>query len=167
MQTDPEIERFVSQLRDQIEKVPTVYRHDILKCVGEALPMLLQLRVDFLRNFHIRQLLDQTEGPITPEQVDYQSDISHMWGKVSRVLSPRPPVTSSPCPVCSCEIRSDECEGLLYCTQCYTAYHESCFWRVLPLDEFLAYWSWLKRADDQYHLDYICAACREREIPEK
>ena len=162
MEIQSDIQRFIAQVRDQIEGVPTVYRDDVLEFVGEALPKLLELRVDFLRSFRMKRVLDETEGPITPEQMRYQGDISHVFG-TGYVVSPRRPVTSAPCPVCTSDIRSDECEGLLYCTRCYAAYHEACFWRVLPIEDFLAYWAWLKRPDDEHgdeHRDYVCATCR-------
>jgi len=166
MEIDAEIERFVAQVRDELEGVPAIYREDVISCLGVAFPQLLKLRVDVLRNLRLKNLLDETEGPVIPEQVDYMADISHVWGKVGRVLAPRAPVTSEPCPVCAGQIRSDEREGIFHCSRCLGAHHEACFWRVLPLEDFLEYWSWLKRTDDEIcdePREDICAACRERE----
>jgi len=48
------------------------------------------------------------------------------------------------------------------CTRCHINYHEACFWRVLPLEDFLDYWTWLNETDED-HRDNICAACRQLE----
>jgi hypothetical protein len=71
-------------------------------------------------------------------------------------------VTSAPCPVSAYPIRSNESEGLFACSRCHTDYHEPCFWRVLPITEFLAYWRWLNETDDA-NQENVCAACRQLE----
>jgi len=73
-------------------------------------------------------------------------------------------VPSTPCPVCAYPIRVDECEELTQCSRCRADYHTPCFWRVLPLEDWLAYWNWLNDlTDDSNHSygRYFCATCRQ------
>ena len=91
------------------------------------------------------------------------------WGKAHGLwVSYRPipkPVTSAPCPVCAHPIRSDETEGLFSCERCKGVYHAPCYWRVLPMEDFLTYWRWLQGWNPDYendrHPPYVCASCKE------
>jgi hypothetical protein len=87
------------------------------------------------------------------------------WGKAHGIaVSPKPipkPVTSAPCQVCAYLIRSDESEGLFHCERCERVYHEPCYWRLLPVEDFLTYWRWLDTAPhSKEHPEYVCAACK-------
>jgi len=83
-------------------------------------------------------------------------------GPTTPAEPPRKPVTSAPCPVCTYPIRSDEFDDILQCTRCNTAAHGPCFWRMLPLSEWLDYWAWLNETDE-LDREYVCAACRQLE----
>jgi hypothetical protein len=78
----------------------------------------------------------------------------------------RKPVTSTPCPVCGFPIRSDEDYDLVDCTRCAAILHGACFWRSLPLEEWVAYLRWVKESDwDEIGLGraMVCATCRKLE----
>src|SRR5215831_8699850 len=52
-----------------------------------------------------------------------------------------PPKLPASCPVCNCPFGSKE-EGLMRvvrCARCGVKHHEPCFWRVLPLEEWVEY----------------------------
>src|SRR5207249_6945492 len=78
---------------------------------------------------------------------------------------PPKPVTTTPCPVCAYPIRSDE-HDIAECRRCHTDYHPPCFWRGLPVAEWVAFWTWFDSefdsdgADHGSAWDYLCAACR-------
>jgi len=75
-------------------------------------------------------------------------------------------VAFAPCPTFEYPIREDESEMIFNCTRCKAVYHEPCFWRVLPIADFLEHWCWLRRFDDEHfdeRREYICAACRQHE----
>jgi hypothetical protein len=74
---------------------------------------------------------------------------------------PRPTVTSTPCPVCAAAIRSDDFD-VIRCTRCRAEYHGPCFWRVLPIGEWVAYLTWVYASplEDLDRREYRCAACR-------
>lgn len=74
----------------------------------------------------------------------------------------RPAPISTPCRVCSYPIRSNESEGVIDCSRCGAVAHEPCFWRLLPLEEWIAYIRWITETEE-VDRDYICAACREKE----
>jgi hypothetical protein len=73
----------------------------------------------------------------------------------------RPPVTSKPCPVCTAPIRSDDCE-VIGCTRCRVEFHAPCFWRVLPISEWVVFLTWVYESplEDLDKREYICVACR-------
>jgi hypothetical protein len=57
---------------------------------------------------------------------------------------PRPPrsVTSTPCPVCAAPVWSEDPE-FIGCTRCHAKYHALCFWRALPISEWVAWLAWI------------------------
>ena len=73
---------------------------------------------------------------------------------------PRPPVTFKPCPGCAAPIRSDDCE-VIGCTRCRVEFHVPCFWRVLPIGEWVAWldWHYNSPIEDVDRREYICVAC--------
>jgi len=93
---------------------------------------------------------------------------------------PKPPVS---CPVCNCPFGPSE-EGVVpvvRCEQCGTKYHEPCFWRELPLEEWVEYLQLAMGTndgeeededdeeeddeddeEDEDGFEIICAACREK-----
>ena len=77
---------------------------------------------------------------------------------------PRPPARSTPCPVCAAPIRSDDFE-VISCTRCHAGFHAPCFWRMLPINEWVAYLAWVYGApiEDLDRREYVCAACRQLE----
>jgi hypothetical protein len=52
------------------------------------------------------------------------------------------------------------------CARCGVKYHEPCFWRVLPLEEWVEYVQWAIKTDedeeDEDGFEIICAVCREK-----
>src|SRR5262245_4082930 len=52
-----------------------------------------------------------------------------------------PPQLPASCPVCNCPFGSSR-EGIMRvvrCARCGVKHHEPCFWRVLPLEEWVEY----------------------------
>ena len=81
-----------------------------------------------------------------------------------------PPKLPASCPVCNCPFEPSE-EGamrVVRCARCGVQYHEPCFWRVLPLEEWVEYIQWAMETDedeeeDDDDFEIICAACHEKE----
>ena len=89
-----------------------------------------------------------------------------------------PPKSPASCRVCSCTFGPGE-EGVMRvvrCARCGVKYHEPCFWRVLPLEDWIEYVQWALETnqdeEEQYEDDeekneedfeIICAVCREKE----
>jgi len=87
-----------------------------------------------------------------------------------------PPKLPVSCPVCRCPFGPSN-EGVMLfvrCAQCGTKYHEPCFWRVLPLEEWVEYLQWAMEThededdeeeddeEDEDGFEIVCAACREK-----
>jgi len=88
-----------------------------------------------------------------------------------------PPKSPASCPVCRCLFGPLE-EGtmrVVRCAQCRTKYHEPCFWRMKPLEEWVEYIQAAMETDedeeddddeeneaDEDGFEIICAACREK-----
>ena len=70
-------------------------------------------------------------------------------------------ITTTPCPVCGYGIRSNQFDDLIQCNRCDTIAHAPCFWRMLPLEERVAYLRWLDT--EEMNRDFTCAACRQLE----
>jgi len=75
---------------------------------------------------------------------------------------PRPPVTSTPCPLCAARVWSSDMDAI-GCGQCRRWYHAPCFWRVLPIAEWIAFLTWIDETSADQEMDFICAACRQLE----
>ncbi len=83
-----------------------------------------------------------------------------------------PPKVPAACPVCNCPFGPSE-EGVMRivrCARCGVKHHEPCFWRVLPLGEWVEYIHWAMENDaneedeeDEDGFEIMCAACREKE----
>ncbi len=75
---------------------------------------------------------------------------------------PRPSMTSKPCPVCAAPIRSDYFD-VIGCDRCRTEYHVPCWWRVLPIGEWVGYLTWVYESplEGLDRREYLCAACRQ------
>ena len=87
-----------------------------------------------------------------------------------------PPKLPASCPVCNCPFGSTE-EGtmrVVRCARCGVKHHEPCFWRVLPLEEWVEY---VQAAmgnneeedeededdeDEEDGFEIICAVCRDK-----
>jgi len=91
-----------------------------------------------------------------------------------RVGDPLKP--SASCLVCNCPFGPSE-EGVLRvarCARCGVKYHEPCFWRLLPLEEWVEYLQWAMEThededdeeeddeEDEDGFEIVCAACREK-----
>src|SRR5215467_10749139 len=87
-----------------------------------------------------------------------------------------PPKTPASCRVCNCPFGPNE-EGVMRvvrCARCGVKYHEPCFWRVLPLTEWVEYLQWALETneeeddededddEDEVGFQIICAECREK-----
>ncbi len=87
-----------------------------------------------------------------------------------------PPKLPASCPVCDCPFGPSE-EGVMRvvrCAQCGVKYHEPCFWRVLPLEEWVEYIQSAVETNDNEEDDededgfeIVCAACRDKEEVEE
>ena len=86
-----------------------------------------------------------------------------------------PPKQPASCPICNCLFGPSEQAVMLVvrCARCGVKYHEPCFWRVLPLAEWVEY---IQRAmendeneevegddQDEHGFEIICAVCHEKE----
>jgi|SRR5215510_366310 len=79
-----------------------------------------------------------------------------------------PPKLPASCPVCNCPFGSKE-EGLMRvarCARCGVKHHEPCFWRVLPLEDWVEY---VQRSvetneedEEEDGFEIICALCLEK-----
>src|SRR5882724_6154278 len=75
---------------------------------------------------------------------------------------PRKPPTSTPCPVCSYPISSEDSYDLYDCTRCRVVMHGACYWgRVAALEEWVAYIRRVLETEDEFSAGTICAACRQ------
>ena len=86
-----------------------------------------------------------------------------------------PPKLPAPCPVCNGPFGPSE-EGIIRvvrCARCGVKHHEPCFWRVLPLEEWVEYvqsametYEEEDEADqeDEDGFEIICGVCREKGI---
>jgi len=83
-----------------------------------------------------------------------------------------PPKLPASCRVCNCAFGPGE-EGvvrIVRCGQCGVKYHEPCFWRVLPLEEWVEYIQLAMEPNENEEEDeegedgfeIICAVCREK-----
>ena len=59
--------------------------------------------------------------------------------------------------------------AVVRCARCGVKHHEPCFWRVLPLEEWVEYVQWAmetsEEENDEEHEDgfeIICGVCREK-----
>ena len=89
-----------------------------------------------------------------------------------------PPKSPASCPVCSCPFGPDE-DGVMRvvrCARCGLKYHEPCFWRMLPLKEWIEYVQCAMETnedeDDEYEAEFeeneqgferVCAVCRQKD----
>jgi hypothetical protein len=92
-----------------------------------------------------------------------------------------PPKSQASCQVCSCPFGSGE-EGIMRvvrCARCSVKYHETCFWRMLPLKEWIEYVQWAmetsededdeedededEEQENEQGFEVVCAVCREKE----
>jgi hypothetical protein len=81
---------------------------------------------------------------------------------------PRPPVTFTPCPVCAAPVSSEDPDSLT-CDRCRVRSHAPCWWRALPISEWVKFRTWIDD-DTREELgphDFSCAACRQLEGPRK
>src|SRR5262245_28281391 len=84
-----------------------------------------------------------------------------------------PPKLPASCPVCNCPFGSKE-EALMRvvrCARCGVKHHEPCFWRVLPLEEWVEYVQAAMEnneeegeddEDEEDGFEIICAVCRDK-----
>ena len=84
-----------------------------------------------------------------------------------------PPRVPASCPVCNYPFGSSE-EGIMRtvrCARCRVKHHEPCFWRVLPLEEWVEYIQWAMETyeeedeeaeKDKDGFEIICAVWREK-----
>ena len=83
-----------------------------------------------------------------------------------------PPKLPTSCPVCDCTFGSSE-EGIMRvvrCARCGVKHHEPCFWRMLPLEEWVEYVQWAmetneedeEEEEEENGFEIICAVCREK-----
>ena len=79
---------------------------------------------------------------------------------------PKPTKPSTPCPVCQYLIEPTEIETRT-CDRCRAKYHAPCWWRLLPIEEWVAWLRW-SDSDEAFDAkgrvvdhDVICAACRQ------
>jgi hypothetical protein len=87
------------------------------------------------------------------------------------------PKLPAPCPVCNCPFGPSEQAILrvVRCARCGKKYHEPCFWRLLPLEEWVEYIQWAMETNEdeeddgdeenEEHEDgfeIICGGCREK-----
>jgi len=80
-----------------------------------------------------------------------------------------PPKLPASCPVCDCPFGSSE-EGIMRvvrCARCGVKHHEPCFWRMLPLEEWVEYVQWAMETNEEDEeeengFEIICAVCREK-----
>jgi len=86
-----------------------------------------------------------------------------------------PPKQLASCRICNCPLGPSEQAVTLVvrCARCGVKYHEPCFWRGLPLSEWVEY---IQRAmendaneedegddQDEDSFEIICAVCHEKE----
>jgi len=83
---------------------------------------------------------------------------------------PPKPVTTAPCPVCGYRIRSNDVYEIERCERCQRDLHSACYWRQLPIEEWLHYIRWMEEQSDEdfqagnpFDRETICAACRQRD----
>jgi hypothetical protein len=69
--------------------------------------------------------------------------------------------TASRCPVCAYLIRGND-SFVEQCERCGVIAHEVCFWRALPIEEWLLYIRWREEGPrpSVYSRGPICAECR-------
>jgi len=82
-----------------------------------------------------------------------------------------PPKLPASCPVCNCPFGSKE-DGLMRvvrCARCGVKHHEPCFWRVLPLEDWVEYVQRSVETNEEEEEDeeedgfeIICALCLEK-----
>jgi len=86
-----------------------------------------------------------------------------------------PPKAPALCPICNCPVGpvEEEATRVARCARCGVKYHEPCFWRVLPLEEWVEYIQWAMETNEEEDQDndedeeeegveMVCAACREK-----
>jgi hypothetical protein len=78
--------------------------------------------------------------------------------------APRQPVTMAACPGCGYKL--PEGFALIRCARCQAWFHESCFWRVLPSEDWMAHVRRALGIDAFKPLRFICATCRKLERPQ-
>jgi hypothetical protein len=76
---------------------------------------------------------------------------------------PRQPVAVAACPGCGHKL--PEGFALIRCARCQAWFHESCFWRSLPTDDWMAHVRRALGIDAFKPLRFICATCRKLEEP--
>jgi hypothetical protein len=72
---------------------------------------------------------------------------------------PRQPVTMAACPGCGYKL--PEGFALIRCSRCQAWFHESCFWRGLPTDDWRVHVRRALGIDAFKPLRFICATCRK------